>query len=369
MRPIITVLAALIVIVVCGCRSATDAPGSGPQATSLLGQPLYRETFRKTMSAEDIARQDAELAAAGEAHRLDPLDEDKIIWYGRRAAYTGWYSFAIDVFTRGLEIHPISYKLLRHRGHRYITTRQFDKAVADLTLASELIQGVPDEVEPDGQPNARNIPTGTSHTNIWYHLGLAHYLRSEFGFAGKCFAQCLELSTNDDMRTAAAYWLYLSWMRTTGMQTRAERLLGNIQRDMNLIENFAYQRLLLLYKGEMTIDEVLAGAGHFSAQHPDVTTAYGIAMWHKLNGREEEARSGFESIVAGEAWPAFGHIAAEAELARSQANSAARETHRRGATPPEGAAKCSHVLKKRQFNALCAARGGRNQHPLLVAAE
>ena len=36
------------------------------------------------------------------------------------------------------------------------------------------------KIEPDGQPNARNIPTSTLNSNIYYHLGLAQYLKGEF---------------------------------------------------------------------------------------------------------------------------------------------------------------------------------------------
>ena len=48
------------------------------------------------------------------------------------------------------------------------------------------------------------------------------------------------------------------------------------------------------------------------------TTAYGIGIWHLLNGRDGEAEQIFRRIVAGGQWGAFGYIAAEAELARKQ---------------------------------------------------
>jgi hypothetical protein len=49
--------------------------------------------------------------------------EENFIWLGRRYAYLGDYTTAISTFSRGLAKYPQSYKLLRHRGHRYITTR------------------------------------------------------------------------------------------------------------------------------------------------------------------------------------------------------------------------------------------------------
>jgi hypothetical protein len=37
-----------------------------------------------------------------------------------------------------------------------------------------------------------------------------------------------------------------------------------------------------------------------------------------VNGRPAEARAVFRQVTAGEQWAAFGHIAAEAELARME---------------------------------------------------
>jgi hypothetical protein len=48
----------------------------------------------------------------------------------------------------------------------------------------------------------------------------------------------------------------------------------------------------------------------------DATLAYGIGAWYLINGQSAEAIEVFNAIVQGDAWPAFGFIAAEAELAR-----------------------------------------------------
>jgi len=162
-------------------REAKTSPAGEPiepQATSLLGTPLYPPALSQEVShAREQDLYEAQLAYDHDLH-----DETAIIWLGRRQAYLGEYRAAIDTFSNGLAILPESVRLLRHRGHRYITLREFDKAIADLSRALELIDAgaIPDEIEPDGQPNARNIPTSTLHTNIFYHLGLAHYLRGEW---------------------------------------------------------------------------------------------------------------------------------------------------------------------------------------------
>ena len=100
-----------------------------------------------------------QLTAAREAWERHQTNADSIIWYGRRVGYTGDFAKAVAIYTEGLRHHPDEPRLLRHRGHRYVSLRDFPRAIADLSHAREVVAGTPDEVEPDGQPNARGIPT------------------------------------------------------------------------------------------------------------------------------------------------------------------------------------------------------------------
>ncbi len=282
-----------------------------PIGTSLLGKMLFApqldpEEHRKRQAAYDETRV---------KFKNDPSEENTI-WVGRRLAYLGKYRVAIITFSDGLadDRFPDSYRLLRHRGHRFITMRQFDAAIRDLSRAAELIEGVPDEIEPDGMPNEKGIPRSTTHTNIYYHLGLAYYLNGDFEPSAAAYRKCLAFSKNDDMRCAAAYWLYLS-LRRSNDADGAQAVLEPIHSDMDIIENFAYHKLLLFYKGEMTASELLGSAEAESID--DATLGYGVGAWHLVNGEADQAMEIFRRIVDGPAWPAFGHIAAEAELARA----------------------------------------------------
>ena len=306
------------VITITGCTSrSVDTPGTvfdrrRVEAISLLGDTL-REF---PLSAEVLPRYERQLAEARSAYDRTPTNADSIIWLGRRLAYLGRIREAIDVFTRGISIHPQNPWLYRHRGHRYITVREFDRAMADLERAASLVVGKPDEVEPDGQPNALNQPIGTLHSNIDYHLALAHYLKGDFERALPIYQRELDNARNDDRRVSIAYWYYLS-LRRLGRADAAAGVLAPISRGMKVIENDSYLRLLLLYKGELPVDSVLVpapGGGVMSVTY--ATTAYGIGIWHLLNGRDAEADQIFRRIVAGGQWGAFGYIAAEAELAR-----------------------------------------------------
>jgi tetratricopeptide (TPR) repeat protein len=246
-----------------------------------------------------------------------PSDPEAIIWLGRRTAYLGRYREAIDVFTAGVERHPNDARMFRHRGHRFITTRQFDMAIADFNRAVQLIAGRADEVEPDGQPNARNVPTSTLQFNVWYHLGLAQYLKADFAKAAEAYEQALSVSRNPDAQVATRYWYYLT-LRRLNRAADGRALLDSISRRMDVMENQAYHRLLLFYKGELPADSVAGGGGSVAAGVRDATVGYGLGAWHLVNGREKEAADAFKAVVAGGSWAAFGHIAAEAELARAR---------------------------------------------------
>ncbi len=284
---------------------------TAPQGTSLLGKPLV------SAAPADAARErlEANLAAAREQYNKNPNDADAIIWLGRRLAYLGRYRDAIATFTEGIQKHPTDARMYRHRGHRYLTVRELDQATADFSKAAELIAGKPDEIEPDGQPNAKNIPTSTLNTNIFYHLGLAHYLRGEFEPALKAYRECLRFSKNPDMLVATTHWLYMT-LRRLDRPGEARQALEPISADMEIIENMSYHRLLMLYKGTEKADALASSlaAGSLDA----VTIGYGLGNWHLYNGRRDQAMTTFRQIVERNEtqWPAFGYLAAEAELAR-----------------------------------------------------
>jgi tetratricopeptide (TPR) repeat protein len=260
---------------------------------------------------------DANLAAAKKDFEANP-SADTAIWYGRRTAYLGRYREAIDIYTAAIAKYPQDPRLYRHRGHRYITVREFDKAIADFRKAAELAKGKPDDIEPDGQPNARGIPTSTLKTNIYYHLGLAHYLKGEFEPALQAYDMCIELSKNDDMRVATNHWRYMTLRRLNRLD-QAARVLDSVKPTMDIIENGSYHKLLLMYKGEIAADTLMdtVKAGGLDG----ATIGYGVANWHLYNGRGADAVTILKQIVDDKAAQksSFGYIAAEAELARRSA--------------------------------------------------
>jgi tetratricopeptide (TPR) repeat protein len=266
---------------------------------------------------ETQARLEAELTMAREQWAERPYDPEALIWVGRRAAYLGSYHEAITVFTEGVDRWPEDARFYRHRGHRRITLRQFDAAVDDFERAVRLIAGTPDAVEPDGQPNARGVPTSTLDFNIWYHLGLARYLRGDMDRALSAYWAAYAVSGNADALVAATHWLYMT-LRRLRSDDEAGKVLAPITETLDVTENGAYHRLLLLYRGVLAPESLLEAPSNSSATLHDGTTGYGIGNWHFYNGRQAEAVDWFRRVYAGPQWAAFGFIAAEAELARIQ---------------------------------------------------
>jgi tetratricopeptide (TPR) repeat protein len=316
-RQLLFLLIAVALLEACatGRRAAPPRPESelppGAEAWSLSGEPL----FPPALDAETTRDRQRQLAEARTRFESGPDDREAVIWLGRRTAYLGRYREAIAIFSRGIEKFPGEPRLYRHRGHRYITTRRFDAAIADLQTAVQLIEGRPDEVEPDGLPNARNLPTSTLNSNVWYHLGLARYLTGDFEKALAAYRECAKFSTNPDMLVATSHWLYMT-LRRLGRESDAAAVLEPIREGMDVIENRDYHRFLRMYQGKLSPESLIADAADSGNAVGFATVGYGAGNWHLYNGRRAEAVELFRRVIAGDSWASFGYVAAEAELSR-----------------------------------------------------
>ena len=292
-------------------EAATAGAGNGlpegAEAISLLGEPLY-----PSPASPEQAR-DIEVARAD--YDADPDDADAIIWLGRRVGYTGAFRDAIEIFSEGIEKYRDDPRMYRHRGHRWISVREFDRAIEDLSHAADLVRGEEDEVEPDGQPNARGIPTSTLQSNIHYHLALARYLQGDFERALPSYEAYMAVTTNPDQLVAISHWWYMA-LRRLGRDAEAAAVLEPVTAELDVIENTSYHRLLLMYKGELDADELWDPE---SGDPAGVAVAYGVATWHLYNGREAQAAEMYRRILEGSGWAGFGYIASEAEIARLEA--------------------------------------------------
>jgi tetratricopeptide (TPR) repeat protein len=254
------------------------------------------------------------LARALEEDARSGHSADTLIWVGRRLAYLGNYKDAIKVFGDGIKRFPNDARLYRHRGHRLITLRCFDDAIRDLETAARIIKGKPDEIEPDGLPNARNIPTSTLQSNIWYHLGLAYYLKGDFEKALDAYNEAEKVSKNPDMLVATKHWQYMT-LRRLGREADARNAVAAIADNLDIIENDDYYKLIKLYQGKLKPEELMRSAENATSLS-NASLGYGVGNWYFYSGERRKALELFRHIVSGNQWASFGYIAAEAELAK-----------------------------------------------------
>jgi tetratricopeptide (TPR) repeat protein len=239
-------------------------------------------------------------------------DVDTIVWFGRRLAYTGAFEEAVATYSEGLRVLGPEPHLLRHRGHRYLSLRDFAAAREDLEQASRLIEGVPDEIEPDGLPNARGIPTSTLATNVYYHLGLACRWLGDDEAAADAFRACLERASTVDMEIAARYWLALCLFRINEPD-EARAVTAAVDPAADVLENHAYHALCLGLAGRRSFADVASESGSGS---PAGTLGYGLACWAIADGRFADGVARLREVASRGAPTAFGRIAAEVDLAR-----------------------------------------------------
>lgn len=308
LRSIILLFIPLSLLISCSEQSELEPVPEGIQGYSLLGDTLETPEISQEMFDE----QNEKLIQALTDYRTNPDDADAIIWLGRRTAYLGEYREAIRIFTEGISKFPDDPRMYRHRGHRYITLRRLDLAIEDFKKAKELMSSMPDQVEPDGLPNELNQPTSTLKSNIYYHKGLAHYLKGEYDLAIQEYEESLKLDLTDDMRIALIYWYYMA-LKRSGNDLKAGEIIEPVNADINLIENEAYLNLILVFKGVFDSNRLMETS---EDALENATLGYGIGNWHYINGREERAISIWENVYDTDQWAAFGYIASEAELAR-----------------------------------------------------
>ena len=230
------------------------------------------------------------IAHAESALAADPRNVEKIVQLGVAQSGVRQYREAIQTFTRGLKIAPNDPVLYRWRGHRYLSTRQFDRALNDLTRGARLDSTI---------------------FGIWYHLGIVHFARSEFDSAAAAFRRAQARAPDASELAGSTDWLWMALSRA-GRATDAQAMLD--RRPDSLAATNAYAQRLRLYRGQIGPDSVITAADTGDVQL--ATLSYGVGNWYLVRGDTTAARAWFERSIRSGGWPAFGFILSEVELRR-----------------------------------------------------
>jgi tetratricopeptide (TPR) repeat protein len=239
--------------------------------------------YRSQADTGAIARAESALVA-------DPRNVDRIIALGVAQSGARQFREAINTFSRGLSLYPNNALLYRWRGHRYLSLRQFDSAMADFT---------------------RGLQLDSSLYGIWYHVGVLRFARGDFAGAADAFTRAQPRAPDAGELAGATDWLWMSLMRA-GRPAEAAAMLA--RRPDSLATTNAYARRLKLYRGEIGPNEVFTPADTADVQV--ATLSYGLGNWYLLRGDKTRAKEMFERAIKSGGWPAFGFIVSEIELQR-----------------------------------------------------
>lgn len=247
--------------------------------------------YRSAAGVEYRAQSDTgPVARAQAASAADSTNVELLIRLGIAQSGSRQYREAIKTFSRGLAIAPENAMLYRWRGHRYLSVREFGRAEADFR---------------------RGLALDSANYGIWYHVGVLRFLRGDFAEAATAFARAQPLAPDAGELAGATDWLWMSlaraWRRAEGdamLRTRPD----------SLPTTNAYRQRLRLYRGEIEPDSVLTPAD--TGDVAVATLSYGVGNWYLVRGDTAQATRWFERAIASGGWPAFGFMAAEAELRR-----------------------------------------------------
>jgi len=268
---------------ICGLVAASVAATAPAGGQSVQYRSAAGVEYRAQRDTGAIARAESALAA-------DPRSVERIIQLGLAQSGARQFREAIQTFTRGLTIAPTDAVLYRWRGHRYLSVREFDRALDDLTRGSRL---------------------DSANYGIWYHLGIVRYARGDFAGAADAFARAQRRPPDAAELAGATDWLWMSLSRA-GRAAEAQAMLN--RRPDSVAAANAYAQRLRLYRGQIGPDDVITAAD--TGDVAVATLSYGVGNWYLVRGDTARARPWFERSVRSGGWPAFGFIMSEVELRR-----------------------------------------------------
>lgn len=291
--------------------SAVPASCASSQTRSLDGRVLDAPP----MDGDRRSALERDLASARQFAAASPNDEDAAIWVGRRLGYLGRYQEAIAWYSESMTRFGRTPKLLRHRGHRFITIRDFAAAESDLAEGWAAVEGMPDSVEPDGIVTPAG-PRSTLKGNIAYHLALARFCRGSLDSAAAAWRDAIRVSTNDDSSVSARYWLAVTEFEA-GRAELARSALEPVRPGLEVLDNRTYLDLALALRGDIDTAALAAGGSERGTAVDRATLGFGLAMHARhLSHDEPLARQRLHDTARLPEWAAFGVIAAEALAVR-----------------------------------------------------
>ena len=270
----------LIIVLVASILHATVAPCV---AQSIQYRSPAGVEYRASADTGPIARAERALQA-------DPRTIQRYIDVGVAQAGARQMQEAVQTFTRALAVSPNDPMLYRWRGHRNLSVRNFDAAMADLT---------------------RGYALDSLNYGTLYHLGVLRFVRGDFNGAADAFRRAQPRAPDAGELAGSTDWLWMSLQRA-GRGAEATAMLA--RHPDSLATTVAYARRLKMYRGEIAPEALITAAD--TGDVDLATLSFGLGNYYLVKGDTARARMQFLRSISSGGWPAFGFIASEAELAR-----------------------------------------------------
>lgn len=250
--------------------------------------------YRSPAGVEYRSQQDAgAVARAQQALAANPKDLNLIVALGTAQAGVRDMRGAVVTFTKGLEAHPNNALLYRWRGHRHLSLREFDAALADF---------------------ASGLKTDSTVYGIWFHLGIVKFVRGDFNGAADAFTRAQPRAPDSGELAGSTDWLWMSLSRA-GKHAEAQAMLDRKPDSLKVADpEYAYVKRLRMYRGQVKPEALITTTDTADVQQ--ATLNFGLGNYYIVKGDTAHAKQAFERAVRSGGWPGFGFIVSEAELKR-----------------------------------------------------
>ena len=250
--------------------------------------------YRSPAGVEYRSQQDAgAVARAQQALAANPKDLNLIVALGTAQAGVRDMRGAVVTFTKGLEAHPNNALLYRWRGHRHLSLREFDAALADF---------------------ASGLKTDSTVYSIWFHLGIVKFVRGDFNGAADAFTRAQPRAPDAGELAGSTDWLWMSLSRA-GKHAEAQAMLDRKPDSLKVADpEYAYVKRLRMYRGQVKPEALITTTDTADVQQ--ATLNFGLGNYYMVKGDTAHAKQAFERAVRSGGWPGFGFIVSEAELKR-----------------------------------------------------
>lgn len=263
--------------------------------TLLASAPVHAQSvqYRSPAGVEYRAEPDTgPIARAQAALAADPRSVQRIIALGVAQSGARQFREAIETFTKGIVIAPNDPMLYRWRGHRYLSVREFDKSMADLTHGYQL---------------------DSTNYGILFHLGILNYVNGDFNRAATLFGKAQLRAPDGGELAGSTDWLWMSLSRAD-RAADAKAMLARHADTLPAPPGYAYVSRLKLYRGEVTPATLFSPSDTADVQV--ATLNYGLGTWYLVHQDTSNAKAAFQRSVKSGGWPGFGFILSEVELKR-----------------------------------------------------